>query len=71
LPLGRTSTWNCKEEIIQIKETRTEYINETGGLYMKILIISGNTFRVVVVLVTSTNGNFMKRIHAVILGIVY
>jgi len=35
MPLGRTSTWNCKEEIIQIQETRSNYMKETGSLCMK------------------------------------
>jgi hypothetical protein len=71
LPLARSSNWNCKEEIIQIKEERTIYVKETGRLCMKIGIISSNIFRVVVALATSNNGNIMERVHAVILGIMY
>ena len=69
--LGRTSTWNCKEEIIQIKEVRTNYMNGTGIMCMKIAAISSNTVRVVVALFTVPNGYFMERIHAVILGVFY
>jgi hypothetical protein len=71
VPLGRTSTWNCKEEIIRIKEARTDFMNETGRLCIKIDIISSNTVRIVVGLATAPNGNFVERILAVILGIVY
>jgi len=46
VPLGRTSTWNCKEELIQIKEARSTYMNETGILCMQVTIISSNTVRI-------------------------
>ena len=46
-------------------------MNETGIMCMKIAAISSNTVRVVVALFTAPNGNFMERIHAVILGVFY
>ena len=45
VPLGRTSAWDCKEQIIQIKEAGTNYMNGIGRLCMKITIISSNTVR--------------------------
>jgi len=55
VPLGRTSSWNCKEEIIPIKEAQTNYMNETGRMCKKIVVISSNTVRIVVALATAPN----------------